>query len=58
MKLKCDKHNRRVLTGKNGFLHRTGDMSPCDSMSATIGTEWLTVEQVKGLIDLRRPVGA
>lgn len=34
MKLKCTKHDRRVITGKNGFLHRTGDMSPCDSFHA------------------------
>lgn len=38
MKLKCHKHDRRVLTGKDSFLHRTGDMSKCDSPVAQIGT--------------------
>jgi hypothetical protein len=38
MKLKCDKHNRRVLTTSRGFEHRTGDLSVCDGNSAIIGT--------------------
>lgn len=38
MKLKCNDHNRRVVTGKKSFLHKTGDCSPCDSRLATIGT--------------------
>jgi hypothetical protein len=36
MKLKCDKHGRRVLSGKTSFLHRTGDMSKCDSKIAAL----------------------
>lgn len=36
MKLKCDKHNRRVLSGSTSFLHRTGDMSPCDGKTAVM----------------------
>lgn len=37
MKLKCDKHQRRVVSGFSSFLHRTGDGSKCDSKTATIG---------------------
>jgi hypothetical protein len=37
VKLKCDTHNRRVLTLNNKFAHRTGDLSKCDSPTATIG---------------------
>lgn len=29
MKLKCDAHNRRVVSGKTSFLHRTGDLTVC-----------------------------
>jgi hypothetical protein len=38
MKLKCDKHNRRVLSISNSpsFIHRTGDMSTCDSQRASL----------------------
>lgn len=36
MKLKCERHDRRVLSGKTSFLHRTGDMSPCDSKTAIL----------------------
>ncbi len=38
MKLKCDKHNRRVLSVPNSrhFLHRTGDQSKCDSQRASL----------------------
>lgn len=38
MKLKCDKHNRRVLSVSNSpsFLHRTGDKSECDSQRASL----------------------
>lgn len=38
MKLKCDTHGRRVLavTTSDKFLHRTGDMSVCDSQTATL----------------------
>lgn len=38
MKLKCEKHGRRVLSvsGSNSFLHRTGDMSKCDSKTAVL----------------------
>lgn len=38
MKLKCDAHDRRVLTVPNSpsFLHRTGDMSKCDSKTASL----------------------
>jgi hypothetical protein len=39
MKLKCDAHNRRVLSGRSSWLHRTGDMSVCDSKTATIRDE-------------------
>ena len=37
MKLKCDLHNRRVITGLFGFVHRTGDGSSCTSPTASIG---------------------
>lgn len=37
MKLKCQSHNRRVMTTGNGFLHFTGDNSACDSRIANIG---------------------
>lgn len=37
MKLKCDTHKRRVVTGSQSFLHRNGDGSKCDSPTATIG---------------------
>jgi hypothetical protein len=41
MKLKCVKHDRRVMilenTGK--WVHRTGDLSDCDSLNAKIGNE-------------------
>lgn len=38
MKLKCEKHNRRVLSISNSpsLLHRTGDMSKCDSPTAVM----------------------
>lgn len=38
MKLKCDTHGRRVLavSTSDKFLHRTGDMSVCDSQTATL----------------------
>lgn len=38
MKLKCDKHGRRVLSVSSSpsFLHRTGDMSKCDSKTASL----------------------
>lgn len=38
MKLKCVQHNRRVLTVPNStsFLHRTGDLSKCDSKTAVL----------------------
>ena len=38
MKLKCDKHDRRVLSVETSpsFLHRTGDMSKCDSKTASL----------------------
>jgi hypothetical protein len=38
VKLKCDKHGRRVLSVSNSpsFLHRTGDMSQCDSQRASL----------------------
>lgn len=38
MKLKCTFHNRRVLAVANArnFLHRTGDMSVCESNRAVM----------------------
>lgn len=38
MKLKCDRHGRRVLSLPNSssFHHRTGDMSKCDSQRASL----------------------
>lgn len=38
MKLKCDAHGRRVLAvpGGSSFLHRTGDMSDCNSKVAVM----------------------
>lgn len=42
MKLKCDKHNRRVTNGAQSFLHRNGDGSKCDSPTATIGDTTVT----------------
>jgi hypothetical protein len=44
MKLKCDTHNRRVLTLNNKFAHRTGDLSKCDSPTATIGDRKYAIE--------------
>lgn len=43
-KLKCVKHDRRILATATSFLHKTGDCSPCDSKTATIH-------------DMIRPVG-
>lgn len=42
MKLKCNKHNRRVTTGQHSFLHLTGDGSRCDSRMGTIGDVTVT----------------
>jgi hypothetical protein len=41
MKLKCVKHDRRVMILDNGeqWVHRTGDLSDCDSLNAKIGEE-------------------
>jgi hypothetical protein len=38
MKLKCDKHARRVLSFPHSpsFFHRTGDGSKCDSQRASL----------------------
>lgn len=38
MKLKCDRHGRRVMSLPNSssFHHRTGDMSKCDSQRASL----------------------
>lgn len=38
MKLKCEKHSRRVLSLPNSssFHHRTGDMSKCNSKYAIL----------------------
>jgi hypothetical protein len=38
MKLKCDKHARRVLSipGSPALHHRTGDMSKCDGKTAVM----------------------
>lgn len=36
MKLKCDQHNRRVMSGPSSFLHRTGDQSKCESATASM----------------------
>lgn len=38
MKLKCDKHGRRVMSLSNSasFHHRTGDLSKCDSQRASL----------------------
>lgn len=38
MKLKCDNHNRRVLSVSTNpsFIHRTGDGSKCDSKTASL----------------------
>lgn len=38
MKLKCETHGRRVLSvpTSNRFLHRTGDMSVCEGMTAAL----------------------
>lgn len=36
MKLKCDLHDRRVVSGKSSFLHRTGDLSACNSPLAVM----------------------
>lgn len=44
MKLKCDKHDRRLMILKGDkWVHRTEDLSDCDSISASIGDE--TVER-------------
>ena len=37
MKLKCENHDRRVLTIGNSFHHRTGDQSKCNGKSAYMG---------------------
>lgn len=46
MKLKCDAHDRRVLVLDGKFAHRTGDMSKCDSKTATIGDRKYEVTSV------------
>lgn len=51
MKLKCDRHDRRVMILDNGkWVHRTGDLSDCNSTSATIGKETL----LRGEVDSAR----
>jgi hypothetical protein len=58
MKLKCDKHNRRVLTVGDHFAHRTGDMSTCDSKSASMRdnrlktTRTYTIDADGGLVSI------
>jgi len=47
MKLKCLKHNRRVIAIGDNFVHRTGDGTRCDSFSAVIGTNCVTPVMVK-----------
>lgn len=37
MKLRCDQHDRRVFSTPNGLLHRTGELSRCESKTANIG---------------------
>lgn len=41
MKLKCTAHGRRIimLKGTGKWVHRTGDLSDCDSLNAKIGDE-------------------
>jgi len=55
MKLKCDQHDRRVLSGQSGFLHRTGDQSKCTSTSATIGTRTYAIKngELQLLVDTK-----
>lgn len=48
MKLKCDLHGRRVITGQFGFIHRTGDGVCCSSYTATIGGTILQVWRPEG----------
>lgn len=40
-KLKCAKHDRRVmiLEGSGKWVHRTGDLTDCDSLCAFIGEQ-------------------
>lgn len=45
-KLKCVKHDRRILATETSFLHKTGDCSPCDGMTATIGDTTVRVGTV------------
>jgi len=45
-KLKCDKHGRRVVSGKTGWIHRTGDGSKCDSFLAVISGHYYTLAEV------------
>lgn len=35
-KLKCDKHNRRVVVADGKIIHKTGSIGICDSDTATI----------------------
>lgn len=42
MKLKCLKHDRRVIAVGDNFIHRTGDGSHCDSAAAVIGGDVVT----------------
>ncbi len=53
MKLKCDKHDRRVLTvpGGSSFLHRTGDMSKCNSKVAVMQDNTSHITRAYKIVD-------
>lgn len=47
MKLKCDKHNRRVVTVNDKFVHRNGYGDVCESPTATIGDRVYTPAAIR-----------
>jgi len=42
MKLKCNKHNRRIFAHEGAFHHRDKTLQACDSRLATIGTQTIS----------------
>jgi hypothetical protein len=50
MKLKCMKHDRRVIFVDNTFVHRTGDGTVCDSETARIGPTQSTPQGLASIL--------
>lgn len=46
MKLKCEKHGRRLIFNDRLWAHRTGDQSRCSGNTATIGDTKITIGSV------------